>query len=634
MLIEIRDRASSLAAYVIIGLLILSFALWGIQEYFGGGGAPVVAKVNDVEITAPDYSNQLQQYRQRLQSVLGADYAQSYPDESVIKKRVVNDMINAEILRQEVTNAGFRVSDARLVERIRQIPQFQKEGKFDPELYTRLLQVQRYDKARFEGELREQEKLQQFENALVSTSFMTPADLRRFRRLLEQTRDFSYALIRIPPDRVTITQEQIDEYYQENRQWLQTPEQVRLAYVELKEQDLFDQVRVSGEEARSLYDEQPERFMTDELRRVRHILIKLEDPDTAGAEEWSRALEEADGLVGELDAGAAFDELARERSQDTLSAGKGGDIGWVARGDLASAELENALFSLDAGHYSHPVRTAHGVQIVQPVEIRPSEQKSFSEVRQKIMDERKAQLAQERFLEIADELANLVVELPDDLAEPAELSGLTIRETGWLAPSSDLELFAYPDIRSLAFMPEILEEGLNSELVEVADGHMIAFRMLDYREPKARALDEVAGEIQGFIRMRKAAELASSKGEKLLEQMHGGASLEKVSRENALERIRHGALARDDDRVPARIMSRVFMLPHPDSGHAPVAGLPMGDGSYVLLELHAVTDGPDEVNDALASELSQRVHYGRREFGALLDAVREESDVQVFEENL
>ena len=633
MLIEIRDRASSLAAYVIIGLLILSFALWGIQEYFGGGGAPVVAKVSDVEITVPDYSNQLQQYRQRLQSVLGADYAQSYQDESVIKKQVINDMVNAEILRQEVTDAGFRVSDARLVERIHQIPQFQKDGTFDPELYTRLLQVQRYDKARFEGELREQEKLEQFENALVSTSFMTSTDLRRFRMLLEQSRDFSYALVRVSPDLVTITQEQVDEYYQENRQWLQTPEQVRLAYVELKEKDLFDQIHVSGEEARILYDDQSERYMTDELRKARNILIKVQDPETAGAGEWSTALEQADELMRRLEEGAAFDELAREHSQDMLSAGKGGDIGWIAMGDLSSTELEDALFSLKAGNYSYPVRTVHGVQIVQLVEIQASEQKPFSEVRQRIIDERKAQLAQERFLGIADELANLVVELPDDLTEAAEVSGLTIRETDWLTPSSDLDIFAYPEIRSLAFTPDILE-GLNSELMEVAAGHMIAFRMLDYREPKPRALDEVAGEIQGFIRMRKAAELALGKGEELLLQMQGGMSLEKVAEENALERVRHGTLARDDDRVPARIMHRAFTLPRPDSGHAPVAGLPMGDGSYALLELHAVTDGPDEVDDALGSELAQRVHYGRREFGALLDAVREKSDVQVFEDNL
>lgn len=634
MLIEIRDRASSLVAYVIIGLLIISFALWGIQEYFGGGGAPAVAEVNDVEITVPDYSNQLQQYRQQLQSVLGESYAQRYPDENVIKQQVIQDMVNTEILRQEVTDAGFRISDAGLIMKIHQIPQFQRDGIFDPELYTRLLQTQRYDKARFEAELREQEKLEQFEISLTASSFTTKADLQRYQRLLEQSRDFSYALVRMPPDSVTVTPDQVDEYYQENRQWLRTPEQVKLAYIELNEASLLDQASVTGEEARILYDEQPERYVTDELRRVRHILVKVADPETATAAQWNEALEKAEGYVEELRAGAAFDQLARQHSDDTLSAEKGGDIGLIARGDLASTELERALFSLGVGKYSRPVRTEQGIQVVQVVEIQASEQKPFAAVREQIVEERKSELAQERFAEIADELANLVVELPDDLDEAAEVSGLEIRETGWLTSDSDVDIFAYPQIRSLAFTIDILDAGLNSELTEVADGHMIAFRLLEHQASEPRPLDEVAGEIQGFIRMREAAKQAKARGEELLARMQQGVSLKELSDGHSLERIRHGALRRDDDRVPGMIMRRAFTLAHPGAGIHPVAGMPLGDGSFVLLELHAVMDGPEGVDDGRAAELSQRVHYGRREFNALLGAVREDSDVRVLEENL
>ena len=634
MLIEIRDRASSLVAYVIIGLLIISFALWGIQEYFGAGGAPAAATVNGVEISVPDYSNQLQQYRQRLQSVLGESYAQRYPEETVIKKQVIEDMVNTEILRQEVTDAGFRISDAGLARIIRQIPQFQRDGAFDPELYTRLLLTQRYDKARFEGELREQEKMEQFENSLTSSSFMTQADLQRFRKLLEQSRDFSYARVSVPPDSVSVSPEQIDEYYQENKQWLRTPEQLRLAYIELKEEALVSHAEVTAQDARILYDEQPERYMTHELRRTRQILIRVDNPETAVDEDWDRAMGKAEGLVQKLRDGASFDGLAQEHSQDTLSAEKGGDIGLIARGDLASTELEKVLFSLDTGAYSQPVRTEQGVHLVQVIEIQAAGQKPFASVRQQIIDELRSQMAQEQFAEIADELANLVVELPDDLTEAAEVSGLEVQETGWLTPDSDAGIFAYPDIRSLAFTADILEGGLNSELIEVANGHMIAFRVLQHRESKPRPLDEVSREIREFMRLRKAAEQASAKGEELLAQLQGGMRLEELSDRHSLERVHYGALHREDDRVPARIMNRAFTLAYPDAGHASVAGVPLGDGSYALLELHAVLDGPDEVDDVRASELSQRVHYGGREFSALVGAVREQSDVEVFEDNL
>lgn len=634
MLSAIRDRASSLVAYIIIGLLILSFALWGIQEYFGGGGAPPVADVNGVEITQPEFNNQFQQYRQRLQSILGENFAQRYPDESVIRKQVINDMVNTEILRQTVTDAGFRISDTGLIRKIRQIPQFQRDGKFAPELYTRLLQAQRYDKARFEAELREEEKLGQFEIALVSSSFKTKADLQRFQRLSEQSRDFSYALVRVDPDSVTISQDQIDDYYNANQSVFRTPEQVRLAYIELKEEALVDPARVTDDDARAIYAEQAEQHVTSELRKVRHILTKVPEQTAADAPEWGEALGKASEYVRQLEAGASFAELARQHSEDTLSAGKGGDIGFIAPGDLASSELEKVLFSLSPGAHSQPVRTEQGVQIVQLVEIQASEQKSFAQVRQQIIDERKSQLAQERFVEIVDELINLVVEQPDDLTEAAELFELAIRETGWLTLASDAEIFAYPEIRSLAFTEDILAAGLNSELIEVADGHVIAFRLLEHRESELQPLDEVAGGIRDFLRMREAAQQAVAEGEEMYAQMQSGLSLEALSAKYSLERVRHGAVRRDDDRVPARILARAFTLPRPGEGQTPVNGLPLVDGSFALLELHSVMDGPDEMDDARALELSQRVHYGRREFSAILETLREGSDVQVFEDNL
>ena len=119
----------------------------------------------------------------------------------------------------------------------------------------------------------------------------------------------------------------------------------------------------------------------------------------------------------------------------------------------------------------------------------------------------------------------------------------------------------------IAFTADILEGGLNSELIEVADGHMIAFRVLQHRESKPRPLDEVSREIREFMRLRKAAEQAAAKGEELLAQLHGGMRLEELSDRHSLERVHYGALHREDDRVPARIMNRAFTLAHPDAGH-------------------------------------------------------------------
>lgn len=634
MLIEIRDKASSWVAYIIIGLLVLSFALWGIQEYFGGGGAAPVANINGSEVLLPEFNQQFQQRKQALQSILGNNYAQQYPDESVIKKQVIDDMVRTELLRQNVTDAGFRISDASLIKRIQQIPQFQKDGKFDPQLYDRLLQVQRYNKAQFERELREQDKLRQFETSLAASSFLPKTDLQRFQKLSEQSRNFNYAIVEVDTSAVSVTSDEIDNFYNENQQLYQTPEQVKLAYIELKEEELTEQISITTEDARVIYDSQPERYVSDELRKARHILLKVPNEIAADAIEWDEAMDEANGYFQQLEEGATFAELAKQHSEDSLSAEKGGEIGFIAPGDFTSKELEEALFSLNVGEHSKPIRTQQGIQILALDEIQAAEQEPFEDVREQIINERKAQLAQERFIEIAEELANLVVEQPDDLQEASETFVLEIKETNWLEPTSNAEIFAFPKIQVLAFSDDILNEALNSELIEVADGHVIAFRLLEHKKSEQKPLESVSEDIKNVIAVRKAAELATSKGKEILVQMQTGSSLESLSTQNSLELISHGALQRDDNRVPNIITSHVFNLSRPTPDKPTVDGISLADGTFALIELTEVVDGAEQDDDAKVLQLSQRVNYGRREFNAVLDAIKEDADVQVFENNL
>ena len=634
MLIEIRDRASSFVAYIIIGLLILSFALWGIQEYFGGGGAPTVANVNGTDITLPEFNNQFQQRRQALQSVLGADYERQYPNENIVKEQVIGSMINTELLRQEVTDAGYRISDASLVARISQIPQFQTDGKFDPQLYERLLQVQRYNKGQFESQLREQDKLRQYETSLAASSFLPTADLQKFQMLSEQSRDFSYALVIAKPDEVSVSDEEIENYYSESKQLYQTPEQVKLAYIELKEEELADQILVTAEDAHAIYDSQPERYMTDELRKTRHILFRVSNEVSNDALEWDEAQEKADNVITQLKEGVSFAELAKQHSDDTLSAEKGGEIGFIAAGDFNSTELEEALFDLDVGEYSQPARTEQGIQIVMLDEIKPSKQKPFEDVREQIINEKKGQIAQTQFIEIADELANLMVEQPDDLQEASETYDLKIKQTDWLASTSKTELFEYPKIQTLAFSEDILKEGLNSELVEVAEGHVIAFRVLEHKEAQQKSLDDVREDIRKVLAVRKAAEHATKTGKELFVQMQAGKSLQDVSNENSLELVKHGAVLRDDNRVPYVVMEHAFKIPRPDDGASTIDEAALPDGNFALIELHSIIDGSDQLDESKTTQLSQRVNYGRREYNASLETIKESAKVEVFQENL
>ena len=246
------------------------------------------------------------------------------------------------------------------------------------------------------------------------------------------------------------------------------------------------------EDAQAIYDGQLERYRSAELRKANHILFKVPTELGQDAIEWDQAMDKANAIIDQLDNGADFSELAAEKnSEDTLSAEKGGSMGFIAPGDFTSKELEDALFGLAIGGYSKPVRTNQGVQIVQLVETQASEQKPFADVKEQIINERKGQIAQERFIEIADEMANLVVELPDDLDEISESFDLEVKQTGFLSAANNDDLFAFPKVKNVAFSDTVLAEKLNSDLIEVADGHVVAFRVLEHKAAQQKPMADV-----------------------------------------------------------------------------------------------------------------------------------------------
>jgi len=289
---------------------------------------------------------------------------------------------------------------------------------------------------------------------------------------------------------------------------------------------------------------------------------------------------------------------------------------------------------LDIGGYSKPTRTDQGVQIIQLDEIQASEQKPFSDVREQIINERKGQIAQERFIEVADEIANLVVEQPDDLQEVAESFDLEIKQTDLLTATSNNGIFAYPKVKTLAFSEDVLTENLNSDLIEIADGHVIAMRLIEHKAAEQKPISAVKDDIKNYLAVRKAAKVTSEQGKELFLKMKGGASMESIANENSLEIVSHGALRRDDERVPASISQRAFSMSHPSEGGSVADGMAQADGSFVLIELYKVTPGPDKLDDENYQQLSQRVNYGRREFSAVIDVIQENGDVVIFKDQV
>ena len=298
MLIQIRERASGIVAYIIVILISIPFALWGIHEYFGGPSDRNVAEINGAEITKRIFDNQLQQQRRRLKSLLGDSYEAMYADESQLKKSVLDNLIENTLLVDETRSAGYHISNTQLFERIKSVPQFQIDGQFSNQRYEQLLSSQRRNKVEFEEQLREEERISQYQSSITYSSFLPGNDKTNLAILKRQKRSFDYFIVYELFDLADITQDEITTYYNENTDNFKSPAQVKLEYIELKQQEIGDSLEFSEDELLVSYEDEPDRYRTPELRKAKHILFKLDE--NSPAEDVEAAFARANKLVGHI----------------------------------------------------------------------------------------------------------------------------------------------------------------------------------------------------------------------------------------------------------------------------------------------------------------------------------------------
>lgn len=635
MLQTIRDRASGVVAYAIVILISIPFALWGINQYFGGGDALVVAEVNGNEIPLSAFTSQYQQQRRYLRSVMGGRLPPGY-DEAALKRNVIQAMVREALLAEDLERAGYRVSDGELARFIASLPAFQNNGHFDRQRYERVLQSQRRSTAQFEAELRGQLRKSQFEDGLRQSSFLPKPLQQEYLRLKGQQRDIAYLVI--PADmeqaRKRVTEAQIESYYKDHPGRFQTPERVKLAYIELDEAKLLEDMDVDEAALRQFYEEQADRYVRPEQRRARHILIKPQVAEGEGASESrEQARSQAQGLVERLRKGEDFAALAKEYSQDRLSSDSGGELGTITRGEL-DPKVDQALFALKVDEISDPVETAGGFEILQVLEVIPAEQQPFEAVKERVEREYRQRQAERRFISMAEELLTLSYEQSDSLAPAAQALGLTIGTTDWVSRESGAGIAANPKVREAAFGEDVLQGGRNSDLVELSDTHVLVLRVAEHEPAQTRPLEAVREEIRDILAKEAAREAALEAGRKALERIRQGVAPGQVAQDHGLALQEPGFVSRDQTGLPRQVLLKAFALNKPADGGISAAGTPLPNGGYAVVVVRGVREGEIQSGggDPTPARLAQQ--YGARELEAAYAALEGGAQVRIFQENL
>lgn len=636
MLQSIRDRAQGVIAWIIVILITIPFALWGIHQYFGGGTSATVAKVNGVNISQREIQFSYLQRRERLQQMLGKNFDPKLFSEKHLKHQVLEQLIKREALTQAVTDAGFRVGDAMLGAQIRAIPAFQQNGAFSEDLYTRALRAKGMQPATFEAQMRRDIVGSQLQAGIAASDFATKNEVDTYLRLQGQTRDIGY--LELPVERftgkVSVSDQEVSDYYAKHRDQFISPEKVSISYVELSLDEIAKGIDVSEDQLKARYESQKDSFRTPEERRARHILIAVSPKADKKAEDAAR--KKAQKLLDELHKGASFAKLAKKYSDDPGSAKQGGDLGFFGRG-VMDKSFEQAAFSLKVGELSGLVHTNFGYHIIKLEAIRGGTVKPFSEVRGELLKEAQREKAEPQFYDEADRLANLAFEHPDSLKTVANELGLKIQQTDYFTRNGGKGIASNPKIVSAAYSDDVLA-GNNSEAVELDTNDLVVLRVRDHVPSAHRPIKDVRDEVVSHLRREKAQDAARAAAEKIDRRIAKGEDPKTIAAEFEVEWKRENGVKRDAGQLDAAITHAAFAMPRPKSKDKPTAQtVELRTGDQAIVALYAVAD-PNVAKVDEATRKSRREELeradGEAQFALLLQGIRSRAKIEVHPDRL
>lgn len=637
MLGKIREKTGGKVAAIILSLVAIPFVLWGTYSYFEGGSRVNVARVGDVEIGAERYRSALEQQRRAAQQTLGKAYDTHLFDSPEFKTSVVEGMIEEVVLLNGARAGGYRVSDAQLNRMIRQEPQLQRAGQFDPRLYEMLLRRTGVDARGFEARLRGDMIVRQAASGFSEGGLVSEREISAVLRLKEQRREAAYAQLK--PEKflggARITPQDIQSYYDAHSEQYRTPERARIQYLRLSAGDIARKIKLSDDELRKAYAEQAGRYVTPEQRRASHLLVNL--PAAADPAAERQALAKSENLRAQALAGADFAGLARKHSEDAGSAANGGDLGVIERGAFP-AEFESALSALKPGEISKPVRSASGYHLIKLTELRPEVRKSFTEARPALEKELRQHRADEQFFDLIERFRNLVYEQPDSLQPAAQALGLALETSDWFTRAAGAGIAAESKVREAAFDPEVVAHGRNSPAIEIDVGTVVALRVLEHQAAASRPLAEVRSAIEQELRLRHARAEVRKAGEALLARVRAGERLETLAGPQGASYSSAHWISRRDSRGPdAALIEAIFKAARPDSGQSVYGGVELANGGYAVYALTRVEEGNlERADDALKAEVRRLLteRRGREFYAAYRAALRQKADARIYADKL
>ena len=627
MLDQIRAVAQGWVGKALLALITIPFALFGIDSYLSSAGHNVaVAKVGGNNISIQEYENALKNMRNRLQSEGKFDQAQL--DSTEVKSLVLNQLINKKLLSEEIQNAKYAISDSQLATYVTGMPEFQKDGKFSQEIYDKTLAQNQLSPTKFEAGMRADLLAQQAQDGIARLGFISNARADEVLKLNNQHRVVAVSEIKTKDfvNQATVKPEEVKAYYEQHKNKLIVPEQVKIEFLTLAPVDFMRTVNVSDDEVKKYYDENSAKFQGNEQRRASHILIAF--GVSATPEQKQQAKAKAEEILAQIKKDPSkFEQLAVKNSQDPGSAVKGGDLGSFGHGAMVKP-FEDAVFSMKVNEVSNLVESEFGYHIIKLTEI-SGQNSDFKNLKPQIKGDLMFQKAKDEFSKQAETFSDLVYTQSGSLAPAAKAFGGQVQKSDWLSRESGAKFIKNNDkIMSLIFSNEVLKDRRNTEAVEISTDNLVSARVVDYKPAAPKSFDEVKSGIEALLKLEAASKLAISKGDAALKDLRDGKAVSGIEWIPEVTVDRKNAQGLTDIAMNQVFKTNISKLPA-------YSGLADNKQGYLLVKVIKV-DSPtlidEEAKKAAKAELN--VALASEYLAAYKQSLREKAKVTVNEKLL
>lgn len=585
MLQSIRDKTQGWIAGIIVSILILSFALWGIHSYLDGRTvSDVVATVNGNEINQGQLSVAYERLRRQAELQQTSNNASSIADAN-LKNQALHALINLQILKQASLDQNYRISQIQVDSYLENIPDFKSNGQFSFSRFQQVLSATLYTPQDFLELIKTTLLIDQPRLGIIFSSFSLPSEVNHSISLINQERDIQYLLLPLQSflkQPFSVSQDAISAYYKQHIEDFKKPEQVAIEYISISVKDMMSKINISDQELKNYYNENVASFNLP--ARWKYISLLIPFDTTITPETTKQAQNKADEIYKKVEQGSDFNVLIKQYSlKSDISSHDFVSINQVP------SELQNELMSVTTpGYVIKPIKQKNGFLIIKVIDYKKPESQSFDQVKEQVKEAVLIPKAEEQFANIKEKLVNITYEHPDSLKPAAQTLGLSVQETEpFTRNKGNQDISNNIKVREAAFSNDVLNLQNNSDVIPITTDSVVVLRVKSHSKETFLPFNSVQNEIIEKLKSKAVDDSAAKLANEIRDKLQTGSNPNDIANQYKLVWNHSGLIGRHSTKVDPGILDVAFDLPRSLNSYA-VAKTQNG---YAIVGLTAIRNG-------------------------------------------